>query len=72
MQGLTREQLHKDRYWGGMQRLGGTLSHMLKEVPLSGLDLSQVTLPLVAASPTQPSPCKPKHAMSEPPCFIHL
>lgn len=32
LQGLTRDNLRSDRYWGQMQRLGGTLSHMLKEV----------------------------------------
>ena len=53
-QGLSREALHKDRYWGGMQRLGGTLSHMLKEVPVTSLDLSPVTVPLAAPSPPSP------------------
>lgn len=31
-QGLTRDNMRQDRYWNQMQRLGGTLSHLLKEV----------------------------------------
>ena len=56
---LSRDTVHKDRYWGHMQRLGGTLSHLLKESPPSSLDLSQVAVPLqlepeaAAASPPQ-------------------
>ena len=29
-----RDNTRQDRYWNQMQRLGGTLSHLLKEVPI--------------------------------------
>lgn len=32
LQGLMKDNTRQDRYWNQMQRLGGTLSHLLKEV----------------------------------------
>jgi hypothetical protein len=52
LQGLMKDNTRQDRYWNQMQRLGGTLSHLLKEV-LARFCCESSTCLSAAAGPTE-------------------